>query len=100
MTISIGGLGAQPKTDLGDSTVDRVTSSAAHKASQESEAGVAGETTTLLAGAAGMAALTEVAMNGDESRMSRVEQLRGAVAAGTYQVAPREVADAILAEWR
>lgn len=100
MAISIGGLGAQPNTELGDSTVDRVTSSAANKASQENEAGVTGETTTLMAGAAGMAALTKVAMSGDESRLSKVEQLRGAVADGTYKLAPGEIADALLAEWR
>jgi flagellar biosynthesis anti-sigma factor FlgM len=100
MTLSIGGLGTQPKSELGGSTVDRVTSTAANRAAEESDTGVAGETTTLLAGAAGMAALTNIALNGDGSRMSKVEQLRDSVAAGTYKVAPGEIADALLAEWQ
>lgn len=100
MTISIGGLGAQPKTELGDSTIDRVTSNAASKTSQDSEAGVAGETTTLLSGAANLAALAKVAMNTDDSRTSKVEQLREAVVGGTYKLATGEVADALLSEWQ
>jgi flagellar biosynthesis anti-sigma factor FlgM len=100
MTISIGGLGAQPKTELGDSTVDRVTSNAANKTSQDSDTGVSGETTTLLAGAASLAALTKVAMSSNDSRASKVEQLRAAVAAGTYKLAPGGIADALLAEWK
>jgi flagellar biosynthesis anti-sigma factor FlgM len=100
MTISIGSLGAQPKTELGDSTVDRVTSNATNKAFQDSEAGVSGETTTLLAGATNVVALTNVAMNAGDSSTSRVEQLREALAAGTYKLAPGEIADAILSEWQ
>ncbi len=99
MTISINGLGAQPKTELGDSTVDRVTSSASNKTSQQSDAGLASETTSLLAGAAGMTALKNLAMTGDESRMNKVEQLRQSIAAGTYKPAPLEIADALLSEW-
>lgn len=100
MTISIGSVGTQPKTELGESAVDRLTSSATSNLSRESEAGVADETTTLLAGTASIAALTNVAMNGDNSRMGKVEQLREAVAAGTYKPAPEGTADALLAEWR
>jgi flagellar biosynthesis anti-sigma factor FlgM len=100
MTLSIGGFGTQPKSELGGSTVDRVTSNAANRAAEEGDAGVAGETTTLLAGAASMAALTNIALNGDGSRMSKVEQLRDSVASGTYKVAPAEIADAVLAEWQ
>ncbi len=100
MTISIGGLGPQPKTDFGEPNVDRVTSSVPDKGSQAPEAAPPDETTTLVAGAASLAALTKLAMNGDERRIGKVEQLRQDIAAGAYKSEPPNIADALLAEWK
>lgn len=100
MTISIGGLGPQPKTDFGEPNVDRVTSGSENKASRGADAGIFAETTTLLAGAANLAALTKIAMNGDESRTGRVEQLRQDIAAGAYKAEPTKIADSLLPEWQ
>lgn len=100
MTISIGGLGPQPRTDISEGKVDHVTSSVANKASQSAEAGTEGATTALMSSAASLAALTKIAMNGDETRARKVEQLRHDVAAGTYKLEPTKIADALLAEWQ
>jgi anti-sigma28 factor (negative regulator of flagellin synthesis) len=101
MTISIGGLGPQPETQASEFDADRLSSSGATKVSPESEPGLADEATpTLIAGTASISALTSAAMNGDDSRAGRVEQLRQSVAAGAYQLQPlRDIADAVLAEW-
>jgi flagellar biosynthesis anti-sigma factor FlgM len=100
MTISIGGFGSQPKTDLTEPNVDRITSSVPNKGAQAAEAAPADETTTLVAGAASLAALTKLAMNGDETRIGKIEQLRQDIAAGAYKLEPANIADALLAEWR
>ena|ERR1700690_818035 len=99
MTISIGGMGSQPRTEFTESPVDRVTSSQSNKAREGTDA-PSTETTTLLAGATSLASLTATAMDIPGVRTDRVEQLRQAIASGTYQVEPSQVADAILKEWQ
>ena len=99
MTILIGGLGSQPKTDFSEPNVDRVTSSVPNKG-QAAEAAPAGETTTLVAGATSLAAFAKLAMNGDETRGDKVEQLRQDIAAGAYKLERDNIADALLAEWK
>jgi negative regulator of flagellin synthesis FlgM len=99
MTILIGGMGSQPRTEFTDSPVDRVTSSQNNIAREATDA-PATETTTLLAGATSMAALTAAAMDTSGVRTDRVEQLRQAIATGTYNVEPSQVADAMLKEWQ
>ncbi|HTR27132.1 MAG TPA: flagellar biosynthesis anti-sigma factor FlgM [Terriglobales bacterium] len=104
MTISIGGLGSQPlgqqpRTDLNEANVDRVTSNAANHAGQTAEAATDGETTNLTAGTANLAALNKLAMSDDETRSEKVEKLRQKVAAGNYKPEPSAIADALLSEW-
>lgn len=99
MTISIGDIGSQPRTEFTESPVDRVTSSLNNKAHEGSDA-PATETATLLAGATSLAALNAAAMDTARVRTDKVEQLRQSIAAGTYQVEPAQVADAMLKEWQ
>lgn len=100
MTISIGGLDPQPKTEFGEQNVERAIANAANKDPQGTEAAPTDVRTTLLAGTASIAALTQMAMNGDDTRAGKVEQLRQQVSAGTYKVEPARVADALLGEWQ
>ncbi len=104
MTISIGAMGSQPRTELNDSSVDRVTSSRNDKTNEKSEASSTDassvETTSLVAGTTNLATLTATAMQSGDVRTDKVAQLRQAIASGTYQVEPAQVADAMLKEWR
>jgi flagellar biosynthesis anti-sigma factor FlgM len=100
MTISIGSLASQPKTEFNETAVDRVTSSQTNKAHEGADVESTSETTTLVAGAANLAALKSAALEGNGVRTDKVEQLRQAISAGTYKVEPSQVADAMLAEWR
>jgi negative regulator of flagellin synthesis FlgM len=102
MTISIGSVGSQPTTELNEST-DRVTSSqanAAREAEDLSSSSSSESTTTVLSGAASVATLTAQALDQGNVRTDRVDQLRQAIANGTYQVEPAKIADAMLAEWQ
>ncbi|MGA8299051.1 MAG: hypothetical protein WCB53_17670 [Terriglobales bacterium] len=107
MTISIGGLSSQPlspqpETAANEFDATPLTSNISINGSQAADAGTADEITpTLIAGTASISALTSMAMNADDSRLSHVEQLRQSVADGTYQLKPlASVAEALLAEWR
>jgi flagellar biosynthesis anti-sigma factor FlgM len=100
MTIPIGGLSPQPKTEFNDHDVEPVASPPSNKHLQGGGSALADERTTLLSATASMATLTQIAMNGDDSRAAKIEQLRQEVAAGTYKVDPAEIADAILRNWR
>jgi len=102
MTISIGGLGPQhleSQEKINDANIDRVTSNATNQTAHTTEAGGEGETTKFTASAANIAALTKLAMNGDDARAEKVEQLRQQVATGTYKPEPSATADALLSEW-
>ncbi len=101
MTISIGGLGSQPVGEFIESTIDRVTSSQNNKVQDGADATTTGsETTSLLAGASSLAALTATAMDSGGFRSDKVDQLRQSIANGTYQIEPNQVADAMLKEWQ
>jgi negative regulator of flagellin synthesis FlgM len=99
MTISIGGVGSQPRTEFTESSVDRVTTSQSNKAREGTDAPSA-ETTTLLASTTGLQSLTAAAMGSDEVRTDKVSQLREAIANSSYQIDPGQVADAMLKEWQ
>jgi flagellar biosynthesis anti-sigma factor FlgM len=104
MTISIGGMGSQSRTELNDSSVDRVTSNRNDKTNDKSETSAAeassAETTSLVAGRTSLATLTATAMQGEDVRTDKVAQLRQAIGSGTYQVEPAQVAEAMLKEWQ
>jgi flagellar biosynthesis anti-sigma factor FlgM len=100
MTISIGGMDSQPRTELTESNVDRVTSSQNNNKVRDGAEAPTTETTTLLAGTTSLAALTAAAIDTSGVRTDRVEQLRQAIATGTYRVEPGQVADAMLKEWQ
>ncbi|MFZ3266980.1 MAG: flagellar biosynthesis anti-sigma factor FlgM [Terriglobales bacterium] len=100
MTISIGGMGSQPRTEFTESPVDRVTSSENNQKAREGTDTPTTETTTLLAGTTSLAALTSAAVETSGVRTDKIEQLRQAIAGGTYQVDPSQVADAMLKEWQ
>jgi len=79
MAISIGGTGSQPVGEFIESTIDRVTSSQSNKVQEGAEASTSGsETTSLLAGASSLAALTATAMDSGGFRSDKVDQLRQA----------------------
>jgi flagellar biosynthesis anti-sigma factor FlgM len=101
MAISIGGAGSQPVGEFIESTIDRVTSSQSNKVQEGAEASTSGsETTSLLAGASSLAALTATAMDSGGFRSDKVDQLRQAIASGSYHIEPNQVADAMLKEWQ
>lgn len=102
MTISIGSVGSQPATELNEST-DRVTSSQANKVRETDDLSSSSSndsTTTVLSSAASVATLTAKALDESSVRTDRVDQLRQAIANGTYQVEPAKIADAMIAEWQ
>jgi flagellar biosynthesis anti-sigma factor FlgM len=96
MTIPIGGIGSQPRLDINEFPLDRVTSSGSNKAHESSDAASAAETTTLTSGAASVATLTAAAMSDGGIRSDKVDQLRQAIKAGEYNVDPNAVADAMI----
>lgn len=101
MTISVGSTLSQPKTELNESNIDRVTSNLGNKIREgvETESATETATTLLLSVASNLASLASTAMQAGDIRSDKVEQLRQAISAGTYKVDPGQVADSMIDEW-
>jgi flagellar biosynthesis anti-sigma factor FlgM len=100
MAMSINDLISQTKTNISEPNVERPTLNQQHETPPGNDSVAADGTTLSLSPATSVATLTKLAMNGDDARIGKVDQLRNDIATGAYNLDPAAIADALMAEWR